>query len=182
MARQFGLTRVHPSILGSLAVFATFFASLGAVAQSDQPPEVATYWHNWTDGGGLSHLALCNLQDFKLESMAPSADPLWLNSQKSADSRVLTIVKPVGWKGNWHSDKTVLWVVTLAGKWFIEAEDDTRVELDAGDVILIENRQTPRDAEGEEGHRSGNIGKEVVKLLVVQLQQPPTVNQPCRFK
>jgi hypothetical protein len=175
-------TRCLPLTLGSLAILATLFASLEAVAQSDKPPADATYWHNWTDRDGLSHLTLCNLQDFKLESMAPPADPLWLNSQKSGDTRVLTIIKPVGWKGNWHSDKEVLWVVTLAGKWFVEAMDDTRVELDPGDVVLIENMQAQRDVEGEEGHRSGNIGNEVVKLLIVQLQETPAVDQPCRFK
>lgn len=60
--------------------------------------------------------------------------------------------------------------------------DDTRVELDRGDVVLIENQQAQRDAEGEEGHRSGNIGNEVVKLLVVQLDETPVIDQPCRFK
>jgi len=175
-------SRPYKLTLGALAVFAALFLSPQAGAQGDRPPAVATYWHNWTDGDGLSHLTLCNLKDFKLESMAPPADPLWLNSQAPADASVITIVKPVGWKGSWHSDKTVLWVVTLDGQWFVEAEDDTRVELDPGDVVLIENVKAPRDAEGEQGHRSGNIGKEVVKLLVVQLQQPSTIDQPCRFK
>lgn len=130
--------------LGSLAILAALFASLEAGAQNDKPPVEAVYWHNRTDGDGLSHLTLCNLRDFKLESMAPPADPLWLNSQEPANARLITVVKPAGWKGDWHSDKKVLWVATLAGKWFVEAMDDTRIELDPGDVVLVENIRLSR--------------------------------------
>ena len=36
--------------------------------------------------------------------------------------------------------------------------------------------------EGRVGHRSGNIGEDPVTLMVVLLETPPTVDQPCRFK
>ena len=178
------------TILCSAVVFAGLEPAISQEESSQEatngaataPPSAVTYWHNWTDNDGISHLTLCELRDFTLKSMAPPADPLWLNSQNLGDSKLLTVVKPTDWKGDWHSDTKVLWVATLGGKWFVEAMDDTRIELAAGDIVVVENAQSKRDADGREGHRSGNVGDEVVKLMVVQLDELPTVDQPCRFK
>jgi hypothetical protein len=69
MTRSFDWTQSLKLALGALAFLAAPLLSSEAGAQGDQPPADATYWHNWTDADGLSHLTLCNLQDFKLESI-----------------------------------------------------------------------------------------------------------------
>jgi hypothetical protein len=159
---------------------ALLFASFANAAEP--APPVATYWHDWTDGKGVSHLTNCKLDKFTLEAMAPPADPVWINKQEPGPATVLTIVQPPGWKGIWHKETKVLWVVTLKGKWFIESMDGTRVELGSGDVFVAEDWETKPDAEGRVGHRSGNIGDDPVTLMVVMLETPPTVDQACRFK
>lgn len=168
------------------AVFFTSGAALSAAGQTgasaEQAPPVVTYWHDWADGNGVSHLTSCNLTNFVLEAMAPPAEPEWINKQDPGNATVLTIVQPPHWKGTWHKETKLLWVVTLRGKWFIEAMDGTRVELGPGDVFLAEDWETKPDAESRVGHRSGNIGDDPVVLMVVLLETPPTVEQPCRFK
>ncbi len=52
------------------------------------------------------------------------------------------MVQPSGWKGVWHRESKVDWIVTLAGKWFVEAMEGTRVELGPGDVSLGEDQNT----------------------------------------
>ena len=136
----------------------------------------------WTDGRGVSHLTSCELSKFELEAMAPPADPEWINRQDPDNATVLTIVQPPHWKGPWHKETTALWVVTLKGTWFIETMDGTHVDLKPGDVWLAEDRDSKPDAEGRVGHLSGNVGEDPVTLMVVQLETPPTVDQPCRFK
>jgi hypothetical protein len=173
--------RLVPPMPSALAFAAVLFsASAGGAAEPTQP--VTTYWHDWADSKGVSHLTRCELSSFVLESMAPPADPEWINRQAPGNATALTIVQPPQWKGIWHKETTVLWVVTLDGTWFVEAMDGTRVDLSAGDVFLAEDRDTKPDAEARVGHRSGNTGDGPVTLMVVQLDQPPTSDQPCRFK
>jgi hypothetical protein len=64
-------------------------------------------------------------------------------------------MQPSGWKGVWHQESKVYWIVTLTGKWFVEAMDGVRVELGPGDVSLGEDQNTKEDAQGRKGHRSG---------------------------
>lgn len=71
--------------------------------------------------------------------------------------------------------------MTLTGKWFVYAIDGTRVELRPGDISLGKDQNTVPDAEGRKGHRSGNIGDEMVTLMVIE-NVTPTIDQPCRFK
>ena len=181
-----GWPRLLPSAVAALIIFATTHTSFEAFGQSDEadpkPPSPVSYWHNWTDSDGVTHLTKCDLEKFTLKSMAPPADQLWLNDQDIGDKRLLNIVKPSGWKGDWHSDVKVLWVVTLSGRWFVEAMDETRVEFGPGDVVVVENVKTTPDGQGRVGHRSGNVGEEVVKLMAVKIEETPRVDQPCRFK
>jgi hypothetical protein len=157
-------------------------AAPGALAE-DAPPPVTYYWHNWTDGKGVSHLTRCQLNKFELKSLSPPAAPEWANRQAPSNASIITVVQPQGWKGVWHQESKVYWIVTLTGKWFVEAMDGTRVELGPGDVSLGEDQNTMEDAQGRKGHRSGNVGDETVTLMVIELDDvTPTVDQPCRFK
>ena len=156
--------------------------SASVLAAEDRAAPVTHYWHNWTDGKGVSHLTRCELSNFVLQSMSPPAAPEWANRQAPGTAAVITVVQPPGWKGVWHQESKVYWIVTLTGKWFVEAMDGTRVELGPGDVSLGEDQNTVPDAQGRKGHRSGNIGDEAVTLMVIELDVTPTVDQPCRFR
>jgi hypothetical protein len=60
--------------------------------------------------------------------------------------------------------------------------DGTRVNLGPGDVSVGEDQNTKPDAKGHKGHLAGNVSSGAVALMVIQLAETPTVNQPCRFK
>jgi len=91
-------------------------------------------------------------------------------------------VQPDGWKGSWHQDPKVQWIIPLKGTWFVETLDGTRVNLAPGDVSVGEDLNTKVNAQDHTGHLSGNVGIGPVTLMVIQLAEPATVNQPCRFK
>ena len=44
------------AVLLPLAVWPALIAASGAYAKDPPTPPVTHYWHNWTDGKGLSHL------------------------------------------------------------------------------------------------------------------------------
>jgi hypothetical protein len=48
--------------------------------------------------------------------------------------------------------------------------------------LVGEDLNTKADAQGHRGHLSGNVGDGPVTLMVIQLAEPATINQPCRFK
>jgi hypothetical protein len=151
-------------------------------SKKDTPKPRFHYWHNWTDDKGVSHMTKCPILNFELKSMSPPADPQWQARQASAQSQVILTQQPAGWKGAWHEDPKVQWIVPLRGTWFVEAMDGTRVELGPGDVSVGEDQNTKPDAKGRKGHLSGNVSSGPIMLMVIQLEETPTVNQPCRFK
>ncbi len=55
--------------------------------------------------------------------------------------------------------------VTLSGRWFVETMDGHRVEMGPGEISFAEDQGTKADA-----------------LILVQLEQTPTVGQACQFK
>jgi hypothetical protein len=60
--------------------------------------------------------------------------------------------------------------------------DGKRVEMGPGELSFGEDQSTQPDAQGRKGHILGTIGNEPAVLMIVQLKDPPTNNQPCRFK
>ena len=165
---------IHAAL--AAALLGVFHAS--APWADDKP--VMHYWHLWTDDQGMSRLTQCAMRNFTLLSMNKPAQPQWQNQQHDAAS-VIFPVQPSNWKGTWHEDPRVQWVVPLSGSWFVEAQDGTRVEMGPGVVFLGEDQHTKPVAQKGKGHLSGNVGSGPVTLMVVQLDVKPTINQPCRF-
>jgi hypothetical protein len=164
-----------------LALAAAFLGVCNvSVAAADDKP-VLTYWHLWTDKQGMSHLTHCSMSSFTLLSMNKPAEPQWQDRQPGKANVIFT-VQPPNWKGTWHEDPRVQWVVPLNGSWFVEAQDGTRAEMGPGDVFLGEDLGTKPDARGYKGHLSGNVSSGPVTLMVVQLDTEPTVDQPCHVK
>jgi hypothetical protein len=155
---------------------------VGPVCADGPTPPIFHYWHMWTDNKGVSHMTRFAMRNFVLESMNPPADPQWQDRLKANGATVIITVQPVGWRGSWHEDPKPQWIVPLSGRWFVQTMDGKRVEMGAGDICFGEDQNTRSDAQGHKGHFSGTIGTKPAVLMVVQLKDPPTVNQPGHFK
>jgi len=94
---------------------------------------------------------------------------------------ILFMVLPVGWVGEWHESPRPQWVVPLSGRWFIETQDGSRVEMGPGDIHWGQDIDT-RSVDGGRGHRSGQIGAEPCAMLLVQLKTPHGAGTACPFR
>ena len=145
---------------------------------AEEPP-AAPYWHVWTDQNGVSHQTYCRFGTFERQSMGGAA-PQWNDTLGSAGANVLVSVLPVGWTGDWHQNPKPQWIIPLSGCWWVETMDGTRVEMGPGEMSFGED-QNCAEQNGRKGHRSGVVGNEPVVLMIVQLDQQPTVGQPGRW-
>ena len=168
----------------ALPLFAALAAPFATGAGS--PPPTMTYRHLWTDTAGTTHFTLCHLDSFQSKSMSPPAAPQWQAPLNHGGMTVIATVQPDQWNGAWHEDPKPQWIIPLSGRWFMQAQDGTRFEMGPGDIALGEDQNSVAPADGpmkgKRGHLAGNVGRGEVKLLVVQLDEAPTINQPCRFK
>lgn len=108
---------------------------------------------------GLSRIAASELAGFGLTSVGGGADPQWLRPFPGEVKAVQFAVLPVGWVGEWHESPAPQWVVPLRGRWFIETQDGTRVEMGPGDIHFGHDQGTS-EVDGTHGHRSGQLGDE----------------------
>ena len=129
-----------------------------------------SYWHLWTDAGGISRLTQCAMTEFELKSMNAPADPQWQGTRLTGKMTTMVTVQPVGWIGAWHENPKPQWIVPLSGRWFVEAMDGTRVEMGPGE-ISFGGDQNCREVDGKRGHRSGTIGEVPAVLMMVQLEE-----------
>jgi hypothetical protein len=152
------------------------------LAQSAKEVPTFSYWHIWTDQKGITHQTRCDLHNFVLQSMNPPASPQWQNKMKSDGAKIIVTVQPIGWQGPWHEDPQPQWIIPLSGRWFVETTDGKRTEMGPGDVSFGEDQNSKPDPHGHLGHFSGTVGQKPTVLMVVQLKDPPKINQPCHFK
>ena len=129
-----------------------------------------TYWHVWTDDEGISHQTRCQMTDFAKESMGGDADPQWNNRLMTESTEILFAILPVGWVGEWHENPRPQWIVPITGKWFVETMDGQRVEMGPGELSFGADQKTRPNEAGQSGHRSGCVGDEPAKLMVIQLK------------
>ena len=139
------------------------------------------YWHVFVDERGVSHQARCQIEGFAMRSI-PGAAPQWQEDLVRAGANVNVSVLPVGWVGDWHENPKPQWIIPLSGRWFVETMDGERVEMGPGEISFGEDQGCAPDAHGRKGHLSGTVGDEPAVLVLVQLEVPTTVAQPCRFK
>ena len=139
------------------------------------------YWHLWTDEQGVSHQTRCTLTAFDLKTMQAPADPQWQGQRTTDEMAVMVTVQPVGWVGTWHENPKPQWIIPLSGRWFVESMDGQHVEMGPGEISFGEDQNT-REVDGRKGHLSGTVGAEPAVLMVVQMDAPPTVASPCRFR
>lgn len=128
------------------------------------------YWHVWADDEGVTHQTRCVLSGFKSESVGGDAAPEWIRTLLTSEATLRFYIQPVGWVGEWHKNPKPQWIVTLAGRWFVETMDGRRVEMRPGDVSFGGDQTSKRDARGRYGHRSGTVGDELLVLMAFQLE------------
>lgn len=145
-------------------------------------PPTINYWHVWTDEDGISHQSRCQIQDFTLKSISPPASPQWLEQMQQGGATVVFTVQPVGWIGTWHENPKPQWIIPLSGRWFVETMDGRRVEMGVGEISFGEDQNTKANAQGQKGHLSGTVGDAPAVLMIVQLEETPTIGQACRFR
>ena len=141
-------------------------------------PEVP-YWHVWTDENGVSRQDRCRIANFKFASISSGAAPSWIERLKTPARRVVVLVLPAGWVGEWREFPEPQWIVPLSGRWFVETMDGTRVEMRPGELSFGNDQNTRPDEEGRRGHRSGTVGDEPAVLMLVQVERQPSPGRPC---
>jgi hypothetical protein len=134
----------------------------------NDPPRVP-YYSLLAEPNGISHLAICALSGFETKSVGGRAAPMWMRHFLDEVEALFFAVLPVGWVGEWHESPKPQWVVPLSGRWFIEAQDGSRVEMGPGDIHWGQDINT-RPVGGNQGHRSGQIGTEPCVHLMVQFK------------
>jgi hypothetical protein len=164
-----------------LVVLVLAFGQSRFASAQDAAPTV-TYWHAWTDRNGASHQNRCEMRDFKLKTLSPPASPSWQDYMNNPVSEEVVTVMPTGWVGVWHENPKPQWIIPLSGRWFVQSMDGKRVEMGPGEISFGEDQNTKPDAQGHKGHVSGTVGNAPAVLMLVQFSEPPTIEQPCRFK
>ncbi len=87
-------------------------------------------------------------------------------------------VLPVGRLGEWHPSPTLQWVVPLSGRWFIEMQDGTRLEMGPGDIHWGADLDGC-EADGQRGQRSGQLGYAPCVQIMVQFQSRLANESAC---
>ncbi len=141
-------------------------------ARQDPPPTVP-FWQVWTDEKGISHQKRSEVSAFKFQSISPGAAPSWIDRQSTPGAKVVVVVQPVGWVGEWHENPKPQWIIPLSGRWFVETMDGKRVEMGPGEISFGGDQNTKPDAQGRKGHRSGTVGDQPSVTLLVQLETNP---------
>ena len=139
--------------------------------------EVKTYWHNWADAQGVTHLTECTMRNFSRIDLLPPNPPVYIDyvdQGGKGPSKVFFLNTPVGWSGAWHKDPVPQLVITLAGEGVWTTMDGSNVTLTPGSVYLGNDQASSR------GHHSMNTGKGLLQLLLIQYPQWPTkLYRPC---
>ena len=80
-----------------------------------------TYWHNWSDINGTTHLTECHFSNWTYQDYLPPSDPLYSDTEGPASNVVLLNV-PVGWSGSWHKDPVPQLVFFMYISYFLTVE------------------------------------------------------------
>ncbi len=87
---------------------------------------------------------------------------------------------PGGWVGQWHPSPHPQWVIPLRGRWFLETQDGSRVEMGPGDIHFGQDLETARRRR-DRGHLSGTVGDEPCLQVLIQFASSPAAPTPHPF-
>lgn len=125
------------------------------------------YWVLERGPQGLTTMRRAELDGFVSRTLGGRAAPSAVLDVPGDFQNVSFVHLPVGWVGEWHESPYPQWVVALEGRWFIEPQDGTRVEMGPGDLHWGGDQGTD-DVGGGKGHRSGQLGDGPCLLMMVQ--------------
>jgi hypothetical protein len=165
-------------LAATLAVTAA--ASINSMVPSDPTalPLISkgTYWHNWADSDGVTHLTKCDFGNWTAKDLLPPSEPLYLSIFGTA-ANVQLANTPPGWQGPWHRDPVPQLVIFMSGQGLWRFQDGTTHVFSPGDVYFGNDQNATR------GHESYTHGNASMILAMVQFPQwSTTMARPCWLK
>lgn len=148
--------------------------------RDENSPPALPFVHMWTGLDGRSRLDESMLRGFGLQSVGGGADPQWMRPFPGEVSAVLFAALPVGWVGQCHPSPHPQWVIPLRGRWFLETQDGSRVEMGPGDLHFGQDTETT-EVDGSTGHLSGTVGDEPCLQVLIQFAASPGAPTPNPF-
>ncbi|MCJ2073153.1 hypothetical protein MKK75_30955 [Methylobacterium sp. J-030] len=137
---------------------------------SDKPPALR-YGVLYADDKGHSHVQYCDLKNFIFKSYAPPAAPQYVGFPPGEVASIKYAVLPVGYVGTWHTAPGPQWVITLSGRWSVEATDGSVLEQGPGEVEFnADMGSTPQGPEKHVGHLTRQVGDVPNVQLIVSLK------------
>lgn len=164
--------RVHDAIERMSAFLRSLLRTLAEpAAAEDTSCSVLPYYRLGIGRTGLTTMEPLVMSGFESRSLGGFASPSWVLDLPGLFQNVSFVLLPIGWIGDWHESPFPQWVVALSGRWFVETQDGTRVEMGPGDLHWGEDQGT-RERAGGHGHRSGQLGESPCMLMMVQRTGP----------
>lgn len=134
------------------------------------------YVNVWEDEMGQTHMSVCELDGFSLQSFSSSGKQ-YVSTKDAPTKRYVFNISPKTYFGDWHSAPSLQWVVTIAGSWYVRTTDGAKVNLPAGAILFN------ADVNAKVGHQSGVSQKyESSRVIVVQVTELPkntTTTRKC---
>ncbi len=159
-------------------------APSGPAGLASADPPALRYGVLYADERGQSHVQYCDLKNFVFKSYAPPAAPQFVGVPPGDVTSISYAVLPVGYVGAWHAAPGPQWVVTLSGRWSVEATDGTVLEQGPGEVQFnADMGSTPQGPEGHVGHLTRQVGDVPNVQLIVSLKKPESGHpstEPCQ--
>lgn len=142
--------------------------------EREAEPTYLTYWHNWSDKAGVSHLTRCQLTHFVSIKPIPG---LHTDIKTNATQIVFVDLDP-SYVGSWHKDPAPQFVSFLQGTGEWTTMDGTSRNFTLGDLYF------GNDQLSTQGHLSRTVGDTPLKLMMVQFPQALATGQyePCWMK
>ncbi|WP_457107049.1 hypothetical protein [Methylobacterium sp. P5_C11] len=147
-------------------------APAGPAGLAATDPPVLRYGALYADDTGHSHVQYCDLKNFVFKSYAPPAAPQYVGFPPGAVKSIKYAVLPVGYVGTWHTAPGPQWVITLSGRWSVEATDGSVLEQGPGEVEFnADIGSTPQGPDGHVGHLTRQVGDVPNVQLIVSLKE-----------
>jgi hypothetical protein len=148
-------------------------AVTSAHAYIDRLVSNGTYWHNWADAQGITHMTECHFKNYSKVNLLPPSDPLFLEAFGPA-ANIQIANQPPGWKGPWHRNPVPQLVFFLKGVGFWRSQDGSEHVFVPGDVMF------GNDQNATLGHESYAYNNETLILVMVQFPKWSTTKaRPC---
>ncbi|MDP4002043.1 hypothetical protein [Methylobacterium sp. NEAU K] len=155
----------------------------GPAGLASANPPALRYGVLYADDKGQSHVQYCDLKNFIFKSYAPPAAPQYVGFPPGEVKSIKYAVLPVGYVGTWHTAPGPQWVITLSGRWSVEATDGTVLEQGPGEVEFnADMGSTPQGPEAHVGHLTRQVGDVPNVQLIVSLKprKGKHATDPCQ--